>query len=624
MSEKPEKKSFIRRFFGGLWTLIVNIYRGAVILGFFVFLFMLWTAVQGGPARKVDDNLALVIWPSGDLVDQLDNDPSQRFIEELSGEPPSQTRLRDLIEAFETAADDDRIPLAVLKLDNLWSASIPQLEELAAAMKKFQARNKPIYAYGPSFDQTGYLAAAHADDVSMDPYGGVFLEGLGVYQNYFKEGLDKLGVEMHVFRVGEYKSAVEPFTRMDMSEEAKAQNREWLQDLWQGYDRSISAGRKLDPGAADRYVASFRTALEQQRGDAGKVAQAAGLVNRLETLPEFRRRVAETVGEDQEHGSFRQIHYREYLRAVGHERKSRTGSRNELALVTVQGEIVDGPGEAGQAGGETVSELLEEARRDEEVAAVVLRVDSPGGSVWASEQIRRAVQALRADGKPVVVSMSSVAASGGYWVSMDADRIFAHESTITGSIGIFGLIPTIEKPLAKLGIRTDGVGTTALAGSFRIDRPLSDDVKAIIQTQIEKGYRDFIEGVAKARKLEVAKVDEIARGRVWSGADAKGLGLVDELGGLEQATAAAAALAGLQEGDWKLEPFEPTPQTPLDFLGGFFSHIGVRLDLLPAGMQTQLREWLSRSDLGRALGFMTDPRGIYAHCFCAPSLGERR
>lgn len=625
MSDQPQKKSFLVRLLGGIWTLIVTIYRGLVILGFFIFLFFLWTAVQGGPARKVDDNVALVLWPSGALVDQLDSDPSQRLFEQLSGELPSQTLLRDLVDALEAAAEDDRIPLAVLKLDNLESAGMPQLEELAAAMKKFQARNKPIYAHGPGFDQTGYLLAAQASEVSMDPQGGVLLEGLGVYQNYFKDGLDKLGVQMHVFRVGEYKSAVEPFTRMDMSPEAKAANREWLDDLWQGYDRTVSAARKLEPGAVSRYVADFRKALEQRQGDAAKVAQDAGLVNRLETLAQFRRRIAETVGEDDDHGSFRQINYRDYLRAIGHERsRQKTPRKSELALVAVQGEIVDGAGDVGLAGGDTVSELLDEARRDRNVAAVVLRVDSPGGSVWASEQIRRGVQQLRADGKPVVVSMSSVAASGGYWVSMDADRIFAHETTVTGSIGIFGLIPTIEKPLEKLGIATDGVGTTPLAGAFRIDRPLSDDVRAIVQTQVEKGYRDFIQGVAQGRKLDAAKVEEIARGRVWSGLDAKNLGLVDEFGGLEQAAAAAASLAGLEEGRWQLVPFEPEAHTPLDFLGGLFGSLGLRLELLPSGAQAQLRELFARTDLPRLLGFMHDPRGLYAHCFCTPSVAAGR
>jgi len=619
-----QKKSLVRRFFGGLWSVIVNLYRAVIIIGFCLFLYTLYMAFTGGPAKHVESNVALVLWPSGALVDQLDSDASQRLIEQFSGEPPSETRLRDLTEALEAAAADERVSVAVLKLDNLTSASMPQLEELGDAMRKFRAANKPIYAYGPSYDQIGYFAAAQADDVSMDPFGSILLEGISVYQNYFKDGLDKLGVQINVFRVGEYKSAVEPFLRNDMSEDAKTANREWLSDLWKSYDQTVSSSRKLDPGFADRYVASFAKELDAHQGDAAKLALDAGLVNHLENLAEFRKRVAEKVGEDEEHGSFRQIHFHDYLSAVHREKRQHEahGDKSEVAMIAVQGEIVDGAGQTGQAGGDTVADLLDEARRDDHVAAVVLRVDSPGGSVWASEQIRRGVQQLRADGKPVVVSMSSVAASGGYWVSMDADKIYAHESTITGSIGIFGLIPTLDKPLEKLGIHTDGVGTTPLAGAFRIDRPLSDEVKAIIQSQIDHGYRRFIEGVAAGRKLDVAKVDEIARGRVWSGLDAKGLGLVDEFGGLDAAAADAAKLAGMADGEWRLEPFENAPSGPLSMLSQFFGSAQIKFDWLPNGVNTRLQQWLKQGDVNRALSMLSDRRAMYAMCFCEPTLSS--
>jgi protease-4 len=622
---KPARKSLIRRLFGGLWSLIVNIYRGFVIIGFLLSLYLLWSLFSGGPTKHVDDNVALVLWPTGALVDRLDQDPGQRLIEQFSGEPPSQTRLSDLTEALEAAATDSRINLAVLKLDGLTAAGMPQLEELAVAMQKFRAHDKPIYAYGPAYDQMAYFAAAQADDISMDPLGSVFLEGLAVYQNYFKEGLDKLGVEINVFRVGEYKSAVEPFLRDDMSDDAKAANRAWLGDLWSHYDQVIAAARKLEAGASDRYVAGLGDALKVHQGDAAKVALDAGLVNRLETLAEFRRRVAERVGDDDEHGSFRQIHFHDYLRAVhaaGGSQHQNNGDKKQIAMIAVQGDIVDGVGEVGQAGGDTVADLLDEARRDDAVAAVVLRVDSPGGSVWASEQIRRGVNELRQDGKPVVASMSSVAASGGYWVSMDADRIFAHESTITGSIGIFGLIPTLEKPFAKLGIHTDGVGTTPLAGAFRLDRSLSPEVKTIIQSQIEKGYREFVEGVAKGRKLDVKRVDEIARGRVWSGLHAKELGLVDEFGGLNDAAASAAELAGLSEGQWKLEPYDQSPSSPLSTLASMFGAAQIGWDWLPAAVGGPLRVWLEHADIDRAMALLTDRRGMYAYCFCEPALSS--
>ncbi|MDB5987922.1 MAG: sppA, partial [Nevskia sp.] len=319
--------------------------------------------------------------------------------------------------------------------------------------------------------------------------------------------------------------------------------------------------------------------------------------------------------------SFRQIDYSSYLRAVKHDLHKKSAS-HKIGLVVVQGEIVDGESDDNNAGGDTIADLLDRARRDDAVEAVVLRVDSPGGSVFASEKIRRAVQQLRKDGKPVVASMSTLAASGGYWISMAADKIWAEPSTITGSIGIFGLVPTIDQPLAKLGIHTDGVGTTPLAGAFRMDRPLTPDVRTIMQSQIEKGYRDFTEGVAKARNLPLEKVQDIARGRVWSGAAAKGLGLVDELGSFDDALAAAAKLAELQPDTYQLYEFEPDRDWVKQVFGKFYSQSQfssrILQTLLPAGQMRDQAETLQQT-----LHHLNDPRGEYAYCFCQPSRSDR-
>ena len=618
------KKSLIRRVFDFLWGSVITLYRAMMILSVVIFVGLLWTVFRGGPTPTVEDNVALVIWPSGAVVDQLDSE--RAFVERLMREPPSQTRLRDLIEALEAAANDPRITTAVLKLDTLTSAGMAQIDELVAAMRTFQAAGKTIHAYGPYYDQTSYLAAAAADDVSVDPNGAVLIEGFSVYQNYFKDALDKLGVTMNVFRVGEFKAAVEPFIRNDMSEEARRANAEWLGDLWRDYGQQVAQSRKLDAGAAAQYVAGFRTGIEKHRGDGAAYAKEAGLVTHIESLQDFRKRMGATVGIDEDHGSFRQVHFSEYLRAVNHAARSKPkveAGASRVALVVVQGEIVDGVGEIGQAGGDTISELLAEARRDADVAAVVLRIDSPGGSAWASELIRREVQALKAEGKPVVASMGTVAASGGYWVAMDADQIWANESTITGSIGIFGLIPTIDQPLAKLGVHTDGIGTTPLAGSFRIDRPLSDDVAAIFQSEVEKGYRDFVEGVAAGRKLDVAKVESIAQGRVWSGADAREFGLIDSFGGLEQAAQAAASLAGLQEGAWTLEEIAPMPAFPGGLIGRLFGVLAGSIGTVSIADHPLLQA-LDRSDAARWLKRFNDPRGVYAHCMCTPAAVRTR
>ncbi|HUP92180.1 MAG TPA: signal peptide peptidase SppA [Solimonas sp.] len=618
-----EQKSFLGRLFGLLWNVVVVIYRVAFVVSLVVLGVLAWMAFQGGPPPRVESNVALVLAPTGALVEQADRDPGQELFENLSGEAPAQSTLRDLIEALHAAASDSRIAFAVLKLDAMEDAGLPQLEEFNDGIREFQASGKKVIAYGPWYDQAHYYSAAQADEVVLDPLGIVYMEGFSSYQNYFKEALDKLGVQVHVFRVGEYKSAVEPFTRNDMSEEARKANLDWLGDLWQQYDAAIDAGRKLPAGTVDSYVRNFMPALEANHGDTAGYAKEAGLVTHLEKLAEFRHRMAAIVGTDDNHGSFRQVHYREYLRAVRHELglNKIAAKKGKVGLIVVQGEIVDGPGDVGQAGGDTISDLLDQARRDDEVSAVVLRVDSPGGSVWASEQIRRAVQQLKADGKPVVASMSTVAASGGYWVAMDADQIWAHASTITGSIGIFGLVPTLEQSLAKLGIHTDGVGTTPLAGAFRLDRALSPEVAHIVQSQIDKGYRDFISGVAEARSLSVEKVDSIARGRVWSGVDAKELGLVDELGSLQQAADAAAVLAGLQPGGYKLEDFQPERDFTSRLIARFSG--SAALGSLPAGAAAWLRELLAKSDIERVLRTLNDPQGMYAHCYCTPSMGGR-
>ncbi len=615
-----QEKSLLGRIFGWIWAVITGLYRLIVIAVFLLVAVGIWLAVQGGPTPRMEDNVALVVYPSGQLVEARDEDPTQRFFEDLAGEPPSQTPVRDLVEALEKGAADPRVALAVLKLDQMWGAGFPQVQEIAAAVKKFRASGKPVYAYGPYYEQAGYLVAAQADLVTLDPMGMVLIEGLDVYQNYFKEGLDKLGVNVHIFRVGEYKSAVEPFERNDMSAEAKEANRDWLGDLWLSYRREAGSARGLPDTAVQEYVEQMPAGLKENGGDAAALAKARKLVDQIETQQEFRARVAEKVGWDDDRGTFRQVHHRQYLDIFEREHKAERATANKvIELVVVQGEIIDGDSEPGYAGADTVARQLTEARLDEDVVAVVLRVDSPGGSVFASARIRRELKALQADGKPVVVSMANVAASGGYWISMDADEIWAHDTTITGSIGIFALLPTFEKPLAKLGIHTDGIGTTPLAGAFRADRPLTPEVSAVIQTQLEQGYRLFTEGVATARELPIEKVQQIARGRVWSGADALALGLVDQIGGFGDAVGAAVRLAGLEPGAFRLrEAVEPRPiplLRVLELVGG-------------ARLQSMVRAWLPESALqpveqvARKLRWLSDPRGLYAHCFCTPSVSR--
>ena len=616
--ESREPRSLIVRLFSWIWSLFVFAYRAILVVTVVLFLFAIFGGKRASTPR-IEANEPMVLVPTGSIADQVDDRRERSFLRQFSDAKPSQVLLRDLVDALDKAAADARVPFVVLKLDDMDGAGLPQLEEIAVAMRRFRAAGKPIYVYGESFDQRQYYLAAEADEISLDPMGSVMIEGLGVYTNYFKDALDKLGIEINVFRVGEFKSAVEPYERNDMSPEARSANEAWLGDLWKNYGTVVGKARQLDEGAIDRYVAGFSAGLKKHEGDAAAYALEAKLVTRIETQGEFRKRMIEKVGEDKTHGSFRQIDSDSYLAAVQAENLKKPATQ-KIALVVVQGEIVDGEGDDSSAGGDTVSELLDQARRDEDVSAVVLRVNSPGGSVNASEKIRRAVKALQADGKPVVASMSTLAASGGYWVSMEADQIWAEPTTITGSIGIFGLIPTVSAPLNKLGVHTDGVGTTPLAGAFRIDRPLSAEVKTIMQAQIDKGYQNFIEGVSKGREIPVDQVNSIARGRVWSGEAARGLGLVDELGGLEDARKATAKLAKLEEGAYQLYELQPDRNYFMQLFGRYFGssriEAGTLASLIPSGVLGDQAQALAG-----ALGRLNAGPGAYAYCFCEPTLG---
>jgi protease-4 len=610
MKDQP---SLPGRFFRSLWSAVVFLYRAIGIIATLLVLVGIWMVLSGGPPVHVENNIALVINPSGDLVEQ-DDDAGRALVQQLRNGRPAETAMGDIIDALDAAAKDPRITAAVLELDDLGAASLAQVEEINAAVKRFRAAGKPVHAYGASYNQAQYLLATSATDIALDPMGELMLTGLGVYPLYFKDALDKLGVTVNVFRVGQFKSAVEPFERNDMSPAARMANAAWLGDLWQDYNNQVALARKLKAAPVDGYIAGFASGLEQLSGNAAAYAKTLGFVDRIETLPEFRKRVANKVGLDKDTGSFRQIGFQDYLRAVPSPDASRSGS--EIAVVTVEGDIVDGIGMRGEAGGDSISALIDSVRRDDNVAALVLRVNSPGGSVNASEKIRRAIQGVQDDGTPVVVSMSGVAASGGYWISMDADEIWAHASTITGSIGIFGMWPTFDQPLNKLGIHSDGIGTTPLAAALHMDRPMTDDMKRIMQSTVEFGYRQFISGVAKGRDLPADKVEQIAQGRVWSGAAAKKLGLVDDLGGLHEAIASAAELAGLKPGAYRVTMLKPQRsfwQEVMDDVAGD-SHAALGW----TGMLKNLQWQPANRALAvtRQLSHFNDPRGEYAYCFC--------
>ena len=627
----PPRPNPVARFFVGLWDvmnftrrLILNVlFFGLLLLVLIVFL----AAVgKGSGVAPVHERTTLVIAPEGRLVEQYTTDPLTRAVARALGDTSAEeVQLRDLLRAIEAARDDKNIERVLLSLDNLQPAGMASTREVAQALGQLRDSGKQVVAFGEGITQAQYLLAAQADEIYLDPMGGLMLEGLARYRQYFRTALqDKLGVDMHLFRVGEFKSAAEPYILDAASPEAKEADLYWMNDLWQRYLADIGAARKLDPAQLAAQIDALPEGIEAAGGDIARHALEMKLVDGLKTREELDQLLTERglADEDDEHG-FRSVSLGGYLAHLDG-RRLPIDKRPQVAVVVAEGEITGGEQPAGSIGGVSTAALLRQVRDDEHVQAVVLRVDSPGGEVFASEQIRREVEQLKAAGKPVVVSMGDLAASGGYWISMNADRIYADPSTITGSIGIFGMFPNFTRTLDKIGVHTDGVSTTRIAGAFDVTRPLDPQVGRVVQAVIDKGYADFTGKVADARGQSVEQVDEVARGRVWSGAQAKERGLVDEMGNLGQAITDAAGRAELEQDKYQVV-YVDKPATPFaQFLTGLAgSRLGAVL-LRDSDLARVLLERNLPAEAGTQLRFVENalkdrngaPVKTLAYCFC--------
>ena len=618
----------IANFFIFLWDgmnftrrLILNLLFFGLIAFFVIVLIVgMFSGPQG---ISYDARTTLVIAPEGEIVEQYTSDPTTRALAEALGDRSQQVQLRDLLRVIDAAKDDKKIERILLRVDGLQPTGYASLREVAEALARFRASGKQIVAFGETYNQAQYLLAAQANEIYMDPMGAMLLEGLGRYRQYYREGLqDKLGIDVHLFKVGEFKSAAEPYVLDGASPESKEADLYWMNDIWQRYLGDIAKARKLK--VAD-LAASFDTLpadVVAAQGDLAKYALQRKLVDGLKTEEQIDDLMTTRGEADDSDDGFRSIGFGGYLAHLNSQLPV-FNDKGDIAVVIAEGEIVQGEQPPGTVGGETTAQLLRDARDDEQVKAIVLRVNSPGGDVFASEQIRREVDALKEAGKPVVVSMGDVAASGGYWISMNADRIYADPSTVTGSIGIFGLVPTFPRALEKIGVRTDGVATTPMAG-FNLGRALPEDYKVLIQSVIEKGYRDFTGRVSKARKQPVEAIDAVARGRVWSGAQAKERGLVDAFGGLQAAIEDAAKRAKLgKPGDYRVRYIEEQMKPFARLLGNFAStgvgHLMLRDSDIARAYVAKNMPQLER-DL-KLLQNATNTRGgtpvkAFAYCFC--------
>lgn len=611
-------KNPLLRLLSWLWTGVDGI-RKILHLCVLLFIFLLFFGLSAEAPSIFPSGSALYIQPYGVLVEQLEGDPYDRAIAELLGDGLPQTRVSDIVDALAYAKDDDRISMVYLDLNSLGGGGLSKLQTVAAAIDDFQSSGKIVVASADYMGQQAYYLASHADEIYLHPNGAIMFRGYGRYRTYYKDAIDLLRVDWNVFRVGTHKSFVEPFTRAGMSEEDKEASERLVGQLWSMYRAGVVAARGLEEGTIDDFTENLIEHVSRTNGDIAIAARDIGLIDELMTRNEMQNYMVGLVGAAKKRAEeFNSVDMQEYLSQMDMLSGSAVGEQN-VAIVIASGDIMFGEQSPGSIGADSTASLLRRARVSDSVQAVVLRVDSPGGSAFAAEVIADEVKALRAAGKPVVASMSAVAASGGYSISMHADKIIASPATITGSIGVFGMFPTYQRSLEAVGISTDGVGTTPWSGEFQPDREMSGQTKQLLQLFVEDTYDDFISDVATSRGLEKSSVDQIAQGQVWTGVEALENGLVDELGTLEDAVNTAGRLAGLEEGGYGTFIIEtkltPSEQVIVDFLStAARSGVDVsRWVRTPEFINHVLRD--IDETIGGLLRF-DDPKGMYTHCLC--------
>jgi len=616
MSFKP--MTSLRRGFGALWRGLDATRRFVLNLFFFIILIMLLWAMFGGGIKPLAPKTALVLDLKGELVEEKAGSVRDSAVAALSGNARRTIQLRDVLTALDAAAKDSNISSVVLMLDEMDGGGLASLREFGAAVERVKAAGKTVVAWGGTYDQKRYMVASHASEIYLHPMGMVLIEGFGRHRNYYRDALDKVGVTVNLMKVGTYKSFAEPYIGNGPSDAAKEADAYLYNALWANYTAEVEKARKLPAGAIAKGIEELPQRMAAANGNAGKVALDWKLIDGLKTRDEVRALMVKRGEADDAIKSFRQVSFQDYV-----DRNPPKMLGDAVGVIVAAGDITEGTGGPGTVGGISTANMIRAAREDKQIKALVLRINSPGGSAYGSELIRRELELTRSAGKPVVVSMGDVAASGGYWISMAADEVIADPNTVTGSIGVFAILPTADKVVDKLGIHTAGVTTTWLADAYNPLRPLDPRFGQVIQASINHIYDEFTTKAAIARRTTPEKIDAVGQGRVWTGGQAKERGLVDRLGSYGDALQSAAKRAHL-EGDFRVAYTE----RPDSLAERILSRLGlsdaqaltlqVKLGLLPADLALDALPAGVAKDLGwlSQVASRRQPFAAVTHCLC--------
>ncbi|PCK08794.1 MAG: signal peptide peptidase SppA [Alteromonadaceae bacterium] len=615
--------NFLQKF----WKVITYIRTGLLNAVFLLVLAAIVVSIMMTPGQApMHDQAPLTVKLSGILVDQLTHAPSALDLLESENPNDNETLLRDVITAINHARDDERITALILDLGKFSGGGLSKMEELGQALDNFKQSDKAIIAYADNYSQQQYFIASYADTVYLHALGSVGITGFGVYRNYFKDASDKIALKFHIFRVGEYKDAVEPLIRNSMSDSSREHNSLWLNALWQRYTAHIEKARSLKEGSIDKALATIDQDLAESKDSLAQWAKKVGLVDEILSRTEFNEKMIAQFGSEEEVQLFKSIALKEYSKTVLAAKTIndlQNTQKEGIGLIVATGTIVEGNGQPGEIGGNSLSSLIRKAVNDDQLKALIIRIDSGGGSAFASEVIRNELQAAIDKGLEIYISMGSVAASGGYWIATASAEIWATPSTITGSIGVFGLLPNVSESLSKLGIHTDGIGTSKLADMYRPDRKLSQSAQRVIQSSVDNIYREFLRIVADARESDADSIHEIAQGRVWTGEKALQLGLVDHLGSLSDLVDAIKEKHQLADANLQLIERELSPKEVfMKILAEETRHIGEQVRIAVMGKSlNQASKAFEATDMFSVYTEISDATkvDIMASCFiCAP------